>query len=57
MSLLLNFALFALAVLVMVKSGGWVVKALTKITSELKVKAFVIGFIIMALSTTMPELF
>jgi cation:H+ antiporter len=52
-----NFLYFAIAVVVMIKSGEWVVKSLSKIASLLKMKEFVIGFILMALSTTMPELF
>ncbi len=48
---------FVVACLVLVKSGDWLVKSLLSISSILKMKEFVIGFIIMAVFTTMPELF
>ncbi len=48
---------FLLAAVVMVFSGSFLVKSLSKIASFLKMSEFVVGFIIMALSTSVPELF
>lgn len=45
------------AAAVMVLSGTLVIRALTKIASYLKLSDFVVGFIIMALATSSPELF
>jgi cation:H+ antiporter len=41
----------------MVISGSWLVKSLSKIASFLRMSEFVVGFIIMAFSTSIPELF
>lgn len=48
---------FVVACLILVKSGDWLVKSLLKISSFLRMKEFVTGFILMALFTTVPELF
>lgn len=55
--LLVNLALFLIALCVLVISGGWLVKSLIKISSFLRLSAFVTGFVIMALATSVPELF
>jgi cation:H+ antiporter len=52
-----NLLIFLAAVVVLVISGGFLVKALSKIASFLKVSEFVVGFIIMGIATTIPELF
>lgn len=41
----------------LVRSGAWVVRALTKITKYLRMTEFMVSFMIMSFATTMPELF
>ena len=55
--LLINLTLFLVSCLVLVLSGSWVVKSLSKIASFLRISEFLVGFVIMALSTSIPELF
>lgn len=55
--LLLNLFYFVIAIAALVLSGYWLVKALSKIASYLKISEFVLGFILMAVSTSLPELF
>jgi len=55
--LLITFILFLISCLVLVVSGGYLVKLLIKIASYLKLSEFVVAFIIMAFSTSIPELF
>jgi len=55
--LITNLILFFLACLVLVFSGTMLVKTLTKIAIYLRLSEFVIGFILMGLATSMPELF
>ncbi|MBS3164911.1 sodium:calcium antiporter [Candidatus Woesearchaeota archaeon] len=57
MTLLLELLFFVLACVVLVKSAGIIVNHLTRISSFLGLNEFAIGFIIMAISTTLPELF
>ncbi len=49
--------LFLLFCLVLILSGSFLVKSLVKITSFLRLGEFVVGFIIMAFATTIPEFF
>ncbi len=55
--LLLTIILFLLSCSVLVVSGGYMVKLIVKIASYLKLSEFVVAFIIMAFSTSIPELF
>ena len=55
--LITNILIFALACIVLVTSGTLLVKTLTKIAAFLKLSEFVVGFIIMAFATSIPELF
>jgi len=55
--LIVNLLIFALACIVLVTSGTLLVKTLTKIAAFLKLSEFVVGFIIMAFATSIPELF
>lgn len=55
--LIANIILFLLACLVLVVSGTLLVKSLTKIASYLRISEFIIGFMIMAFATSIPELF
>src|SRR3989338_3337593 len=57
MALLTNLAFFIISCLVLVASGAFVVRSLLKISAFLRLSEFVVGFIVMALSTTLPELF
>ncbi|MBW2980953.1 sodium:calcium antiporter [Candidatus Woesearchaeota archaeon] len=52
-----NLLFFLGACLILVASGGLLVKSLTKIASFLRMSEFVVGFIIMGIATTIPELF
>ena len=52
-----NLIIFLIACLVLVISGSLLVKTLTKIAAFLKLSEFVVGFIIMAFATSIPELF
>ena len=55
--LLINFAIFLVALIVLIISGGWLVRSLTKISSILRFSQFITGFVIMAFATSIPELF
>ncbi len=57
MALIINLVLFLLSCIVLVLAGSWLVKSLSKIASFLHLSEFVAGFIIMALATSLPELF
>ncbi|MBI1969191.1 sodium:calcium antiporter [Candidatus Woesearchaeota archaeon] len=54
---LVHSTLFLLACIILVLSGGLVVRCLIKIASFLRLSEFVVGSIIMASATTLPELF
>lgn len=54
--LILDIIFFAVSCTVLVKSSGLVVKAIIKISHFLKLNDFVLGFIIMSVSTSLPEL-
>ena len=55
--LALNLGLFVLTCIVLVKCAGWLVKHLTLLSSYFGLNEFSIGFIIVAVSTSIPELF
>lgn len=55
--LIVTFALFLIWCLFLVASGGYLVKLLVRIASYLRLSEFVVAFIIMAFSTSIPELF
>lgn len=55
--LLVHIAIFLISCIILVKSAEFLVKALTKIASFLGWTEFVIGFIVMAFATSIPELF
>ncbi len=52
-----NLLFFVIACLAMVLSGTWLVKSLTKIARFLRITEFAAAFIIMAIATSLPELF
>ncbi|MFH1841231.1 MAG: sodium:calcium antiporter [Candidatus Nealsonbacteria bacterium] len=53
----LYILVFIFSCLVLVKSGAWLVRSLTRITKYLQMTEFVVAFILMAFATTIPELF
>lgn len=53
----LNLLLFLVSGLVLVFSAAFLVKSLSKIASFLRIQEFTAGFIIMAVATSLPELF
>jgi cation:H+ antiporter len=55
--LITNLILFIISCIVLVLSGSWLVRFLSKISSFLRLSEFTVAFIIMAFSTTLPELF
>ena len=55
--MILNIIFFLLAIGVLVYSGSWVVKSLTRFSISLKISFFVISFILMAFATSIPEFF
>lgn len=57
MTLWVDLAMFVLACLLLARSGGWIVQGLTKIAKYLNLGEFVIGFVVMAFATSLPELF
>jgi len=52
-----NLALFAVSLVVLIISGAWGVKYLTKIAAFLRLSEYVVGFMLMAVATSIPELF
>ena len=54
---LINLVVFIVACLVLVKSSSVLVKALAKIASFLNINEFAIGFILVAVATSLPETF
>ncbi|MBI5147834.1 MAG: sodium:calcium antiporter [Parcubacteria group bacterium] len=53
--LILNIILFAGGIVILIRSGLWVVGALTKLAQFLGVSEYVASFILMAFATTLPE--
>lgn len=57
MALAENLIFFIIACLVLVLAGSFLVRSLSKIASFLKLSEFVVGFVVMAVATSLPELF
>jgi cation:H+ antiporter len=57
MTLWLSILIFIASCLVLVRSGIWVVQALSKIAQFLKWREFIVASILMAFTTSLPELF
>jgi cation:H+ antiporter len=55
--LVLNLLFFIVSCFVLVQSSGLVIKALSKISTYFRVNEFAVGFIVVAVSTSLPELF
>jgi cation:H+ antiporter len=54
---LLNLAFFMLSVIVLIIAGSFSVKYLSKIAAFLHASEYVVGFMLMAIATSIPELF
>jgi cation:H+ antiporter len=52
-----NLLIFIAAIMVLITSGSIMVKSLSKIAAFLRLSEYVIGFIILAFATSLPELF
>ena len=46
-----------IACIILIQAGSWAVKSLVKISLFLEISEFTVGFIIMAVATSLPELF
>ena len=55
--LLITLILFLISGLVLIVSGSFLLKLIVKIASYLKLSEFIVAFVIMAFSTSIPELF
>ena len=55
--ILIPLILFLISCLVLVVSGGFLVRLIVKIASYLRLSEFIAAFVIMAFSTSIPELF
>ncbi|HLC46791.1 MAG TPA: sodium:calcium antiporter [Candidatus Nanoarchaeia archaeon] len=55
--LIVSLIAFLISCLILVVSGSYLVKLLIKISSYLKLSEFIVAFILMAFSTSIPELF
>ena len=55
--MLFEVIFFILSCLFLVLSGSWTIKYITRLAASLRISHFSIGFIIMALATSFPELF
>ena len=57
MALAFDLSIFIISCLVLVFAGGLLVRSLAKLASFLRISEFMLAFILMALSTSLPELF
>ena len=57
MSTLVDAAIFIVGIAVLVKAGDAIVKSISNVGSYLKLSEFVLGFAVLAISTTLPEFF
>jgi len=55
--LLINFAFFVMSLVVLIAAGSLTVKYLSKIAAFLHLSEYVLGFMLMAVATSVPELF
>lgn len=53
----LNLVLFVLAFALLIISGDWAVKLLSRVAASFRIKDFVLGFFLVGLGTSLPELF
>ncbi|RLE38613.1 hypothetical protein DRJ17_03450 [Candidatus Woesearchaeota archaeon] len=57
MAVWFNLVLLLVFAVLLVYTGSWLVKILSKLAEYLKITEFAIGFILMAVATSVPELF
>ena len=57
MALVFDLAIFISSCIVLVFAGGLLVRSLSKLASFLRISEFILAFILMAISTSIPELF
>ena len=55
--ILINLLFFIIACIILVQSNNYLVKSLTKISYFLNLNEFTIGFILVSIATSLPELF
>ena len=55
--LLIDLTMFILSILLLVVSGSLLVRSIKKIATFLHISEYVIGFILLAFATSIPELF
>ncbi|MBZ9578484.1 sodium:calcium antiporter [Patescibacteria group bacterium] len=55
--MILYIFIFIISCLILVRSGTWVVQALTKIAQFLKWREFIVTAVLMAFATSLPEIF
>jgi len=53
----INIGLFAFSCIVLIVAGGALVRSLSRLAAFLRVSEFIAAFVIMAISTSLPELF
>jgi len=57
MTSLSYFLIFIIACFLLVRSGSWIVKSLTRIAQFLKWREFIVASVLMAFATSLPEIF
>ncbi len=57
MVLVIDLLLFAVSIAVMINAGKWVINSVVNLSRTLNVREFVVGFIIVGVATSLPELF
>ncbi len=55
--MLLHLLLFVVSIIVLTRSATWLVTSLTRIAAALRLTEFTVGFVLMSLATSLPELF
>lgn len=54
---LVNILVFIVSCFLLAKSSNWLIRSLVRISQFLRLKEFVVSFILMAFATSLPELF
>ncbi len=55
--MLFDLLLFTFSIIVLTRSATWLVTSLTRIAAALNLTEFTVGFVLMSLATSLPELF
>ena len=56
MEIIAPAALFIISVVLLVKSGGWLVKTLSRIAAFLEIPEYIVAFVLMGFATSAPEI-